>query len=131
MGVCGDSPKASSLTSVGTVQLSVDGTTWAASFDAVPLVASSAVDFYVRVDPASLEDADDGSYEYDFLMTGAAGGLSLVNTAQNMAHITGTTPADQAGKTLTINCTVIDKAGTSLDATPLSGDWGDPTLTEA
>ncbi len=124
-------PKPASLSDAGTVQVSADGNTWGSDFTDVPLIAGSAVDFYVRVDPSSMVDPDDGSYEFDFLMTGAAGGLSLINTAHNMAHITGTTPADQADKTLTINCTVIDKSGASLDSTPVAGVWGDPNLTEA
>jgi len=101
----------------------VDGETWSSSFPDGFLVAGSSVDFYVRVNPDSMVDADDGSYEYDFLMAGAAGGLSLLNSQRDMAHVTGTTPADQVGLTLNIECSVIDSAGNSMDSAPISGDW--------
>lgn len=118
------------LSDAGAVQVSTDGgDTWDTTFPDGFLVAGSPVDFTARIDPDSLDESDDGSYEYDFIMeTSGAGGLSLINTSRDIAHITGTTPADQAGLTLTVNCTVKDKAGNTADATAVSGDWGDPDL---
>jgi hypothetical protein len=118
------------VTDAGDVQVSTDGgDTWATSFPDGFLVAGSPVDFKVRVDPAKVDAADDGSYEYDFSVDDASGGLSLINdTSDDTANVTGTTPEDQAGLTLTVNCTVKDSAGNSADATAVSGEWGDPDL---
>lgn len=118
------------VTDAGALQVSTDGgDSWDTDFPDGYLVAGSPVDFLVRVDPDSLDEPDDGSYEYDFIMeTAGAGGLSLINTSRDIANITGTTPEDQAGLTLTVNCTVQDSAGNSADSTAVSGDWGDPAL---
>lgn len=126
MGIRHDCPKASSLTDAGTVQISVDGETWNSSFPDGFLVAGSETDFFVRVDPASLAEPDNGTYEYDFAAGEASGGLTLINNQRDIAHVTGTTPADQVGLTLTVSCTVIDKAGNSLDSTPVTGEWAEP-----
>ncbi|MGG8042482.1 hypothetical protein PGO05_03600 [Klebsiella aerogenes] len=77
-------------------------------------------------------DPDDGSYEYDFLLTGASGGLSLVNVGQNLAHVTGTTPDDQLGLEIDITCTVIDGKGVSLQSVSVTRTWEAPSvLTDA
>lgn len=59
------------------------------------------------------------------MVTEGSGGLSLINdaTVQNKARITGTTPADQVGKTFSVNCTVVDSYGTSKVGTALSKVW--------
>ncbi len=112
------------MTSVGQTQYSANGTSgWSNTIGAV-LTAGEAVDFYIRTDPAAVVEADDGSYIYKFAMeTEGAGGLSLVNDAVNRAHITGTTPADQVGKTFSVNCTIEDSYGTSVAGTSLSKVW--------
>lgn len=113
------------LTDAGDVQIG-NGGVWNTQFPSGSLYAGEDVDFEVRV--SGMDAPDDGSYEFDFKLTGASGGLSLVNTDQNLAHVTGSTPEDQAGLTLNVTCTVIDKAGNSLDATAVSGDWGSRDL---
>lgn len=113
------------MTAVGQTQFSADGTTWTDTITAV-LKAGSPVDFYIRTNPASVIAADDGSYDYQFQMvTEGSGGLSLINDAaiQNKAHITGTTPADQVGKTFSVNCKVVDSYGTTVSGTALSKVW--------
>ncbi|QHA89567.1 hypothetical protein [Serratia rhizosphaerae] len=80
----------------------------------------------MRVDPESLVEPDDGTYEYDFRLMQAAGGLSLYNVGHNLAHVTGTTPADQAGLQLYVGCTVIDSAGASAPSSNVNGSWGEP-----
>lgn len=99
------------------------------------LKAGTAVDFYVRTDPASVVEPDDGSYEYRFNLIGqpdgdggntaGVGGLTIVNdqTDENKAHITGAVPADQVGKTFSVNCTVLDTFGAQIDGTALSKVW--------
>lgn len=118
---------AANVTVVGQTQFSANGTSgWSDTIPGGTLVAGSPVDFYVRTNPATLVAADDGSYDYQFLMaTTGSGGLSLINDPvdQNKAHITGTTPLDQAGLTFSVNTTVVDSDGTSVTGTALSGTW--------
>lgn len=118
---------AANVTVVGQTQFSANGTSgWSDTIPGGTLVAGSPVDFYVRTNPATLVASDDGSYDYQFLMaTVGSGGLSLVNDPvdQNKAHITGTTPLDQAGLTFSVNTTVVDSDGTSVTGTALSGTW--------
>jgi hypothetical protein len=124
--IVGKQTPASVLTDAGYLQVSVSGGSWVTSFPGDSLVAGSPVDFQVRIRSDSMSDLDDGTYEYDFKLTGASGGLSLVNTSRDVAHITGTTPADQAGLTLNVTTQVIDSAGNAVDADVLSGIWGEP-----
>jgi len=118
---------AANVTVVGTTQFSANGTSgWSDTIPGGTLVAGSPVDFYVRTNPATLVTADDGSYDYQFLMaTVGSGGLSLINDPvdQNKAHITGTTPLDQAGLTFSVNTTVVDSDGTTVTGTALTGTW--------
>lgn len=115
---------ASTITAVGQTQYSADGVTWADTIPDGVMVAGSPVDFYIRTNPAELVAPDDGDYVFSFLMgTTGAGGLSLRNDMRNRARVTGTTPADQAGLTFSVNCTVKDSAGTSVAGTALEKDW--------
>lgn len=113
------------LTAVGLVQYSADGATWVDAIPAGTLKAGQPVDFYIR--PKTTTPADDGTYQYNFLMaTVGAGGLSLVNgsgTARNTAHIFGTTPLDQVGQLFSVNVSVIDAFTTSINGTALTQTW--------
>lgn len=122
--------KASSLTDAGVVQISVnkDQPTWSQSFPAGFLVAGSETEFWVRVDPESLVEPDDGTYEYDFSVTQASGGLSLYNVGHNLAHVTGKVQLDQAGLLLYVACIVIDSTGASDNSSSMSGKWGTPAV---
>lgn len=122
MGVGGNRPFRSRLTSAGITQVSFDNKqTWVTSFPAGELVAGQPVDFHVRTEGAIA--ADDGTYHYSFFMSGATGGLSNISTARNEAHVTGVTPADQVGLQFTMDCTITDTAGTGLTSTPVTGTW--------
>jgi hypothetical protein len=126
---------AAKLTAVGKVEFSHDGNTWADTIADGILKVDTDTSFFVRVDPASVLAADDGSYEYDFKLTGTAdgdkgdtagiGGMKIINDAKvkNKAQVTGKTPADQEGKIFTVDAKVKDTYGTSKDATKLSKAW--------
>lgn len=115
------------VTAVGQTQYSANGTSsWSNSIPDGILTAGTAVSFYIRTNPSSVQATDDGSYDYQFSMVPAgSGGLTLTNdpTIQNKAHITGTVPADQAGATFSVNTTVVDSYGTSVTGTALSKIW--------
>lgn len=121
------------VTAAGAVQYSNDGSTsWGAAIAAADLKVATAVDYYVRLNPASTLPADNGSYKYNFQLIGTAdgnggmtagiGGLSLTWQG-NLAHITGQVPADQVGKKITIAGTVKDVAGNTFSGTSLVGTW--------
>ncbi|MGZ7265325.1 hypothetical protein ACXWP3_09455, partial [Streptococcus pyogenes] len=80
----------------------------------------------ITTDPASAY----GEYEYDYLMGGAAGGLKMVESrnaaGEEVAHITGTTPADQVGLSFTLDCTVTGKKDSTQTAVAdqVSAEWG-------
>lgn len=127
-------PPSAILTAVGDLQISVNsGTSYVKTIPAASLKVAKDVDWLVRVEPSSINPADDGTYEYDFLLVGEAdgdggntagiGGLSIQNTGPNEANITGQVPADQAGKKVTIQCVVKDKHGNSESAKPIVGTW--------
>lgn len=115
------------ISAVGQIQYSADMVTWANSIPSGILVAGSPVNFWVRANPANLVDKDDGAYVYKYLMaTVGAGGLSLRNqktTTGTISQISGITPSDQAGLTFSVNCTVVDSAGTEVTGTALSKAW--------
>lgn len=126
MGIGSRCPFRSALTDPGDLQLSADGTTWAADFAAagIDLIAGQPVDFYARVDPATMTPANEvTSFVFDFEMTGADGGLVMGNVAANVARITGTTPANQAGQALTVGVDVSDSHGTTMNPMPITGTW--------
>lgn len=112
------------ISAVGQTQYSADGTTWTNTIPDGVMVAGGPVSFFIRTDPAALTRADDGTYQYNFLMGGAgSGGISLVNQARNLAVVAGTTPLDQAGINFTVNCTVVDQSGVSVTGTALTKVW--------
>ncbi|EAB4417301.1 hypothetical protein D7B12_17885 [Salmonella enterica] len=122
------------ITAAGQVQYSKDAATWTDTITDVLKVATP-VDFFIRVNPSSLVAPDDGTYQYNFLMTGqpdgsggntaGIGGLSLINdaTTPDKAHITGQVPADQVGKLFSVNVTVKDAYGTAVTGKALSKAW--------
>ncbi|MGL5904238.1 MAG: immunoglobulin domain-containing protein [Cetobacterium sp.] len=115
---------ASLITAVGQTQYSADGETWANTIPDGVMVAGAPVDFWVRTNPASLDDPDDGDYVFSFAMAAVgSGGISLINDMRNRARITGTTPVDQVGLTFSVNCSVKDSAGTSVTGAALEKDW--------
>lgn len=120
-----DADKGPSLiTVVGQTQYSADGGTWSNTIPNGVMVAGSPVDFFIRTNPAGLTRADDGSYQYNFLMqTVGSGGISLINVGVNKARVTGTTPLDQAGLTFSVNCTVKDGSNHSVTGTALTKVW--------
>lgn len=115
------------VSAVGQIQYSADGVTWANAIPNGVLVVGQPVNFFVRANPATLVDKDDGSYRYDYLMaTVGAGGLFLRNQATTIgviAQISGTTPLDQVGINFSVNCTVKDSAGNSVAGTALTKAW--------
>lgn len=116
--------KLATIKTVGGLQFSTDGTTWVDAIPAGTMKVATPVSFFIRAKPSTVVEADTGLYQYNFLMaTEGAGGLSLVNTARNQAKITGQTPADQVGKTFSVNVTVIDKKGNKVSGTPLTQAW--------
>lgn len=120
-----DADKGPSLiTVVGQTQYSADGTTWANTIPDGVMVAGSPVEFFIRTNPAGLTRADDGTYQYNFLMqTVGSGGISLINIGRNLAKVAGTTPLDQVGQTFSVNCTVVDGSAHSVTGTALAKDW--------
>lgn len=115
---------ASAITAVGQTQYSADGVAWADTIPDGVMVAGAPVDFFIRSNPASLDDPDDGDYVFSFTMAHiGSGGIFLRNDMHNRAHVTGTTPADQIGLTFSVNCSVKDSAGTSVEGTALEKDW--------
>lgn len=112
------------LTAVGKVQyksIAADAQ-WSDTIPDGVLIAGKPVKFLIRAN--GVTPADNGTFRYDFLMaTEGAGGLNLRNTGPNQAMITGTTPADQVGKTFSVNVTVKDSIGTSKQGTALTKAW--------
>lgn len=110
------------IKSVGALQYSSNGTTWLDSIPAGTMKVNTQVDFYVRA--KSVLPEDDGSYQYDFLMQEVgSGGLSLINGVGNIAHVSGKTPSDQVGLLFSVNVTVIDVKGNSVNGTALTQNW--------
>lgn len=112
------------ITVVGQTQYSADGNAWANTIPNGVMVAGSPVEFFIRTNPAGLTRADDGSYQYNFLMqTVGSGGISLINIGRNLAKVAGTTPLDQVGLMFSVNCTAIDISGNSVTGTALTKVW--------
>jgi hypothetical protein len=120
------------VTSGGSVKFSAkaNGSAPAAAIPAASLVAGSTVDYFAVID--GVTPADDGYYQYGFELVGEAdgdgghtagiGGLSI-SWAGHVAHITGSVPADQVGKEVTIKASVMDGIGNVKEATALVGTW--------
>ena len=112
------------LTAVGKVQYKADlaSATWSDTIPDGVLIAGKPVKFRIRAN--GVTPVDNGTFRYDFLMaTEGAGGLNLYNTGPNEAMVVGTTPADQVGKTFSVNVTVKDSIGTSKTGTALTKAW--------
>ncbi|WP_129939720.1 hypothetical protein [Serratia proteamaculans] len=54
--------------------------------------------------------------------------MSLYNVDHNLAHVTGTTQADQAGLELDVMCKVTDSSGTLALSGSVNGTWGEPEV---
>ena len=124
------------LTGVGELQYSKDGVKW---LDAIPtdaLKTGQKADFYIRVNPASITESDDGSYSYDFEMVGdtsgghaaqtGIGGIA-VDTSEYPAvgHFTSADDILDGFKTFkfTVKVIVTDAYGTKVESTPIVGTW--------
>lgn len=121
------------VSSAGAMQFSLDGSTsWASTIPGTSLKVNTDVDYYIRIDPATIDPADDGSYRYQFALVGSAdgdggntagiGGLNITWSG-NLAHITGKVPADQVGKIFSVTGSVTDKTSNSVSATPIAATW--------
>lgn len=113
------------IKTVGKLQYSADGSTgWQDSIPSGTMKVATDLSFYVRLDPDSIDEPDNGTYTYEFAMASVgAGGMSLINTGVNLAHISGQTPADQVGKTFQVNGGVKDARGTFVAGTSLTQVW--------
>lgn len=126
------------ISSVGVLQYSADGgsnPSWADQIGEADLKADTQVDYYVQLKPAEVLPADEGLYQYNFMLvpdpTGEVpgqpnstgiGGLTLTWKG-NLARIQGKVPADQVGKKVTISASVKDMSAKIVFGTNLVGTW--------
>lgn len=124
------------VTTVGALQYADSGATplvWASAIGAADLRVGVQVDYFVRVNPANVVPADNGTYQYSFELIPDPTGVGSPNTAGiagltltrqgNLARIQGTVPADQVGKKVTIRATVKDMGAKIVAGTNLVGTW--------